>query len=552
MAEKMNEYFVNVGQNLQDKIPPGRPFVKQSNDDETSFKLHDVKYEDISKLLRAISPSKACGVDGLTARLIKACGEAIVAPLQHIFNISILTCTFPTIWKNARVTPLYKSGALNDPSNYRPVSVLPILSKILERLIHDQIYDYVTNAAILTSRQSGFRRKHSTGTCLIEFLDAVYNSMEEGSLSGVLFLDLRKAFDTVDHQVLICKLSEMNMSDTVLCWIDSYLSSRNQLAKVNGAESEYRKVNFGVPQGSILGPLLFVLYINSLPSVIDSEVFLYADDTAILVKGDNFETIKEKLLSELRNVSTWMIDHRLSLNVDKTKAMFFGTQNRLAKINEESLPFEDTSVEIVDQFKYLGLILDCKLTFSKHVEYVCKKVYPKLRTLGRIRQYISTNLAIYMYKSLINPIFAFNDHVYDAMSKKDTAKLQVMQNNCLRTCLQCDRLTSRETLYTTTGVPKLESQRQLSTATTVYQGLNQNSTPFINNLFEKLVDTRGRVTRSVIRDELIVPHCKLETCKKNIRVRGPVLYNTIPMEIREQATCKRFKHNLKIHMGWSK
>ena len=238
MAGKMNEYFVTVGQKLQEKIPQGKIFTRVHNDNGTAFTLQDVKFEDISKLLRAISPSKACGIDGLTARLIKACGDAIVAPLQHIFNISIRTCTFPSIWKSARVTPLYKGGAPENASNYRPVSVLPILSKILERLIHDQIYEYVTNAAILTDRQSGFRKRHSTGTCLVEFLDAVYNSIEEGSLSGVLFLDLRKAFDTVDHQVLICKLSEMNMSDCVLNWIDSYLSYRNQTTKVNGIESE--------------------------------------------------------------------------------------------------------------------------------------------------------------------------------------------------------------------------------------------------------------------------------------------------------------------------
>ena len=156
-----------------------------------------------------------------------------------------------------------------------------------------------------------------------------------------------------------------------------------------------------------------------------------------------------------------------------------------------------------------------------------------------------------MYMSLINPVFTFNDHVYDAISK-DENKLQVMQNNCLRICLQCDKLTPREVLYSTTGVPKLETQRQMSTASTVYQGLNQNSTPFMNNLFEKLSTTRGRITRSVIKDELNVPYCKLEVCKKNIRVRGPLLYNKIPMEIRELLTSRIFKQNLKVHWNWGK
>ncbi len=273
------------------------------NDSEDSFQFTRISTEDVAKQLRVLSSSKSCGVDGLTARLIKSCGGAIVEPLTHIFNSSLQHSIFPDIWKCARVTPLHKDGAHDNSNNYRPISVLPVLSKMLERLVHNQIYAHVTENDMLNSCQAGFRRGNSTGTCLIEFLNEIYTNMDEGRLTGVLFLDLRKAFDTVDHNIAVCKLSEYNLSPNVLLWFDNYLWGRSQVTKVNGEESEARDVVCGVPQGSILGPLIFILYINSLPTVLNyTSPYLYADDTALVVTGADETEIVEKLAEDLITV----------------------------------------------------------------------------------------------------------------------------------------------------------------------------------------------------------------------------------------------------------
>ncbi len=225
MANILNNHFTSIGPKLSANIPEtdaSHPII--INDENMSFAFKGVTYEEVRKILCALSPSKSCGVDGLTTGLMKACGEAIIPPtLLHVFNISISKGKFPTIWKIARVTPLFKEGKTDDANNYRPISVLPILSKVFERVIHNRTYEYLSNTNLLNDCQSGFRKRHSTVTCLIEFLDAIYNSIKEGRLSGVHFFDLKKAFDMVNHNIAINKLSYLNMSPLVLKWFNSYV-----------------------------------------------------------------------------------------------------------------------------------------------------------------------------------------------------------------------------------------------------------------------------------------------------------------------------------------
>ena len=343
------------------------------NSDEANFNLSPISYEMLYKYLCEISPSKACGVDGITARLIKACGDAIIDPLLYIMNLSISKCVFPTAWKEAKVTPLYKSGPSTDPSNYRPISVLPIFSKVLERVIHDQLYDYVNGSGLLCGRQSGFRKTHSTSTCLVEFLDVVYNNIEKGNMSGVVFLDLKKVFDTVDHEILCCKLTSLGLSNSSTAWFENYLSGRTQVTKIGNHLSDPGQVSCGVPQGSILGPLLFIIYINSLPNVIDNcETFLYADDTAIIATGSSDAEITDKLNNAMHSASTWLDNNKLSLNTGKTKCMFIGTSNKLSKANFSNIECKGEVIGRVDSFKYLGLVLDSMLNFDKHTSYIKK------------------------------------------------------------------------------------------------------------------------------------------------------------------------------------
>ncbi len=248
----------------------------------------------------------------------------------------------------------------------------------MERVIHDRLYGYLDECQMLSSSQSGFRKSHSTTTCLSDFLNEVYSNIDEGRLSGVAFLDLKKAFDTVDHKILLSKLSDLNISYRTIRWFDSYLGSRTQVTRIGNVTSEPGSLSCGVPQGSILGPLLFITYINSLPEALDGfNTFLYADDTAILTTGDSPEAIATNLNEALSKASDWMTMNKLSLNVSKTKCMFMGTAQRLYNADFPEISCNGEIVDRVESFKYLGIFLDNQLRFNIHADYVKCKISRK-------------------------------------------------------------------------------------------------------------------------------------------------------------------------------
>ncbi len=264
IADMLNSHFATAGLKVNQSTSPTSLMSRVYPDQEGRPQIETLSPQDIWTLLKELSPAKATGSDGISARLIKACSDAIIEPLHFLFNLSIRTEVFPDMWKSAQITPLHKSGPLNQPDNYRPISVLPIFSKLLERAVHNQLYTCLTVSGALSDQQSGFRKGHSTTTCLAEFLDVVYTNMDNAKYSGVLFLDLRKAFDTVDHEILLCKLETVGLGQSFVNYIGNYLTNRVQATKINNVSSGKLPVVCGVPQGSILGPLLFITYIACL------------------------------------------------------------------------------------------------------------------------------------------------------------------------------------------------------------------------------------------------------------------------------------------------
>ena len=236
----------------------------------------------------------------------------------------------PKEWKLARVTPIFKDGCKCSVNNYRPISVLPVTLKVLERAVHDQLYSFLVSQGLLTQEQSGFRKLHSTTSALTHFLDQIQQDIDGGRCCGVLFLDLKKAFDTVDHPILLEKLVSYGVEGNEHLWFTSYLSNRKQKTCINCIFSDSKEVTCGVPQGSIIGPLLFILYINDLPDIITNcQISLYADDTALYFSAQNPDDIRTTLTNEMEVVSQWFRINKLTLNTKKTKVMVFGTPYRL-------------------------------------------------------------------------------------------------------------------------------------------------------------------------------------------------------------------------------
>ncbi len=340
------------------------------------------------------------------------------------------------------MTQLHKDGLLSDPNNYQPVSILPVLSKVLEKIAHEQVYAHLRTSNYLSDRQSGFRKGYSTTTCLIDFLDNIYNNIENGVVSGVLFLDLKKAFNYVHHRILLCKLRSAGLTEASVNWFSSYLTHHTQYTKVNNTLSDMKEVRYGVPQGSILGPLLFIIFINDLSDhiMVDdySTCHLYADDTAITIRATNNEELHTRLQQKLNATARWMKRNLLTVNTTKTKLMFFGTNHTLSNIDPPNIVSNKEGIEIVDTYKYLGVMLDSKLTFTHHVTYLRKKSISRVKMLGKVRPMVDQSIALTIYKTIISPLFDYADVVFDCLSQQDSDRLQRIQNWALRIILQAD------------------------------------------------------------------------------------------------------------------
>lgn len=301
---------------------------------------------------------------------IKAHKDLLAAPIAHLINLSLKHCTFPDAWKCAIVTPIHKSGDRLDACNYRPISILPMLSKVAEKVVADQLTTFLNTGEFgLHRMQFGFRANHSTETATLQFIEHVKSRLDKEAVAGTVFLDLSKAFDTVNHAVMLSKLSCFNFSNTALAWMSSYLSNRRQCVKVGDTLSSVMNCTMGVPQGSVLGPLLFSMYINNLPQHCPQDIHLqmYADDTVVWTYAATAALAAVKLTAALESITKWLEESGLSLNVSKTKAMFFHKKPRKMAPTADIF-IKGVKVDVVSDFKYLGVVLDSNLNFKSHVK----------------------------------------------------------------------------------------------------------------------------------------------------------------------------------------
>ena len=314
-------------------------------------------------MLCGLKESKAAGPDKINAKLVKDSAEVICPTSTKIFNRSLQQGIFPEDLKNAFVSPIYKNGDKSDCSNYRPISILSTIAKALEKTVYNQLISYLNENNILSNSQFGFRKQHSTTTSLLNATNNWLLNIDKGLINGVLFLDLRKAFDTVDHKILIEKLKLYGITGVALKLFISYLEKRYQSCKVNNVKSSRKLIECGVPQGSNLGPLLLLLYVNDLPNCLDqAKPSMFADDTSITASSESVEELEALLNSDLDNIYQWLVANKLTLNVSKTEYMIIGSRHNLSKINmDPKIKIGGESISRVKTTKSLGMVIDDKL-----------------------------------------------------------------------------------------------------------------------------------------------------------------------------------------------
>ena len=285
LAGTMNNFFISKVRNLRQGIPPTEldplhVLREAFSDRECSFRFTAVHPEEVHRVLRGLKNTKSCGVDYIDTAIVKLVAEDILAPLTHVINLSIQSSTFPSMWKQAKVIPLLKKGDPHIPKTYRPVALLPILSKVLERVVYNQLVKYLDTEQIIHQNHHGSRQGHSTATALIQLYDRWVDDIDSGNMVGVMMVDLSAAFDMVDHPILLEKLRIFGLEESALQWMSSYLVGRSQSTYVDGCFSPALDIECGVPQGSILGPLLYILFTNDVPSLVQDQTSSFKDQVA--------------------------------------------------------------------------------------------------------------------------------------------------------------------------------------------------------------------------------------------------------------------------------
>ena len=466
---------------------------------------------------------------------------------SHLINLSIDTGIVPDELKYAKVKPLYKKNSRLDAGNYRPVSILCIVSKILERAVYVQVEDYLLKNNLLYSNQSGFRKAYSTDTCLIDLTDSIRAHIANGNYVGMVLLDLQKAFDTVDHDILCKKLEAMGLDFTD--WFKSYLTDRKQIVIANDTKSEPRTVTCGVPQGSILGPLLFLCYVNDMPISVKCKLLLYADDSALLVAGKDTNLIAEALSNELESCRQWLVDNKLSLHLGKTEAILFGSKRKLLNDNNFNVKCGDVEIQNVKNVKYLGLQLDDDLSGNSIVKGILDKANCRLKFLYRYKEMLNFQARKNLCSALIQCHFDYACSAwYPGINIALRKRLQVMQNKIIRFILGLDnRSHIGNDELNNAGFLKVPDRVKQLMLGHVFKIKNKTSPEYLQTHFLRLKDMENRNRTRATEYDFYTP-------KINSHSASTFFYtaikdwNALPPCLKESRSEGIFKDRLKQHL----
>ena len=556
MANKFNEHFVSIS-NIINKVEISNEYLTSlqcmldKRLKNITFDIKPITPLQVKSLICKLNPNKSTGLDGIGPRILKLCGDSITTPIAFIINKSISDGTFPDSLKCASVIPLHKNQSRNDPNNYRPISILPTLSKIYERHIADQIYSFLKKYELLYANQSGFRNLHSCCTALVKMIDCWLKDVDEGKYVGALFLDLKKAFDLVDHELLIEKLKLYHFSKSAVDILKSYLTQRKQLVKLGNVKSDFLQIRSGVPQGSILGPILFLLYINDIPSYISesSSIDLYADDSTVYESGYQLENIQKQLQKTVNKVKLWCKLNNMAINSTKTKCMLISTSIKLKKCAKLNISVDNHQIENVSCQKILGVMVQENLKWNAHINHVCKKLNMKLNLLKRISPFLTHDMKKLFYNSYILSQFDYCCILWAKGSSSSLMKLCKVQKRVARLILKKPNKTPSLPLFKTLKWLTFENRVKYHIGVLVYKSLNKKAPVYITNMFT--VNSVNSYclrssTRGDIGSRLTAPKTNymLDTFSHN----GKQLWNQLPTKIRNAKNVNCFKKLFKDYL----
>lgn len=551
ISSEFNKFFVSVASKIKEPVVPSnfdrlRTFCNEKLTENTSFSIPTLGHEKVEKYLKNIDITKATGVDSIGPRLLKLAAPYISESLTYICNQSIVNSVFPEKWKEGKVTPLHKNGPKDDRNNYRPISVLPVVSKLLEKHVHDSLMVYLSSNNLLHSTQSGFRPNHSCETSLLQMISKWLDAINSSQMIGMVMIDFRKAFDLVDHTLLLKKLKYYKISEETISWFSSYLLGRKQKVFANNVLSESENIICGVPQGSILGPLLFLIFINDLPLDINNVLTdLYADDTTLYYIDKSQARIEQQLQTALHKLSEWCKENGMLINTTKTKVMLITTPQRRVNLNNYNfqLTYNNEALSVVPCEKILGVFIDNNLSWTNHTEAVAKKIVSNLWLLSRIKIYLTTHQRIQFYKSYIQPHIDYCNAIWGGTSQRNLDRIYRLQKRACKIILDYQYVNIADSMEEL-KILNIYERIYLKKAKFMFK-ISKSLTPeYINEMFHlRPLNNTLQSLRSSAAINYVLPRPHKELFKQSLIYSGPLIWNNLPDNLRQLGTIDSFHKN---------
>ena len=542
ISNTFTKYFTQIGGKLADAIKQKSNahlhanITKMSN----SIFISETNEAEIKETILMLKNNKAPGIDNITAEILKYIANEIVAPLTYIINISIKTGKFPSAFKIAVIKPVYKNGDQLEVANYRPISLISNLAKVFEMLLKKRIISYLDKYHILSDKQFGFRENRSTQDAIEYLTSKISKSIDEKCPTLCIFVDLAKAFDTVDHSQLLRILEGIGFRGTSYNLMNSYLSNRTQCTKINNVISSTEIVKYGVPQGTVLGPILFNIYLNDLYKLpVEGDVVSFADDTAIIYKASDWKILKATAETDFKHIIEWFDSRLLTINFSKTHYIPFTSYSRhLPDFDSLSISTNNINIVIssVRSIKYLGIMIDCHLKWDIHINYLISKLRYTTYRFKYLSRLLSINQMRTLYYALIESHITYGIVAWGAAANSYIKNLEIVQKCILKIIYHKTNTYPTNELYSETNI---FDPRQLFFLTVITRQ-QKHKNKLVN--IEHNYNTRYRQNAS-----------HLPKPEKNILLRsyiylGPKLYNLIPHEMKQINSLNLFKNKLRKWM----
>ena len=549
IANTFNDFFVKVGVEISESILPTNATAASfmpilNNIEELNLGTTDATH--FCDIVKSLQPKNSTDSDGLSSKLFKKIAIEISRPMSHIFNLSLTNGIFPAKLKKSRTVPVFKTGDPFSCDNYRPIALLSTLSKVLEKMVSVKLVNHLDFNNILYKHQYGFQKNKSTEHNLIQAVNFISNALNDNKFCMGVFFDLKKAFDVCSHDILLMKLEKMGIKGVALQWFKSYLSNRTQFVDINGTHSFERAILISILQGSILGPILFLCYINDLYLVTDFFTLMFADDTGCFKSDTNLENLTLKVNQEINKMAIWFRANKLAVNKSKTKYIVFRSRNkRLPEVlpdviyneNEIGCPFNPDLCTILERFhskhentssrayKLLGVYLDEHLSFDYHIDFICKKLSKSLYCINLAKTNVNFHGMRSLYFALIHSHLSYCSVLFNCATKNNINRLFKIQKKAIRIITKSPYNAHTNELFYLSGILPFEKIIKQSQLLFMHAIFNSYAPSSFDNTWSTLNQLQPNLNLRNAND-FILPNPRTEQFKKSPLYSLPLAWNT--------------------------